>query len=103
MHELHWGPEGGGGGGGGGGGREMPGIAEQGVGGLRGERKIKWLQMAWGRDRGGGQTVDDGRGQPQHVQCVPAPHSQHNGPQLPLPLQCDVPLALPPQALQLPW
>ena len=46
--------------------------------------------------------MDEGYGQPQHVQCVFAPHWLQFGPQLPLPKQCDVPPELPPHAPQLP-
>lgn len=49
MQILHWGPTGGragGGGGGGAGGKEMPGIAWQGVGSERQERKRKSLRTA---------------------------------------------------------
>jgi|LauGreDrversion4_1035100.scaffolds.fasta_scaffold774017_1 hypothetical protein len=80
----------------------MPDIALQGVGSERHERKRKSLWTAWGREREGRHMVDEGYGEPQHVQCVFAPHWLQFGPQLPLPEQCDVPPGLPPHATQLP-
>jgi hypothetical protein len=80
----------------------MPGIAWQGVESERQERKRKSLRTACGREREERHMVDEGYGQPQHVQCVLAPHWLQFGPQFPLPKQCDVPPTLPPQACQLP-